>query len=152
MYGRWFLQEICIAIEKYMIKSKNRKHRNKLNRINDAKIMIILLLFHLGGFSFKHYYKEYVCKHLNGMFPQCVSYNRFVELEKEVLLPLTIFIKKVLLGNCTGKWSMAWCFGFKLHLIINDKGEILNLMFTPGNVDDRRQKVYDNKEYYITEG
>lgn len=47
---------------------------------------------------------------------------------------------------------MAWCFGFKLHLIINDKGEILNLMFTPGNVDDRRQKVYDNKEYYITEG
>ena len=27
--------------------------------------------------------------------------------------------------------------GFKLHLIINDKGEILNFMFTPGNVDDR---------------
>ena len=26
---------------------------------------------------------------------------------------------------------------FKLHLIINDKGEILNFMFTPGNVDDR---------------
>ena len=32
---------------------------------------------------------------------------------------------------------MGWCFGFKLHLIINDKGEILNFMFTPGNVDDR---------------
>ena len=28
-------------------------------------------------------------------------------------------------------------FGFKLHLIINDKGKILNSMFTPGNVDDR---------------
>jgi len=27
-------------------------------------------------------------------------------------------------------------FGFKLHLIINDKGEILNFMLTPGNVDD----------------
>ena len=27
--------------------------------------------------------------------------------------------------------------GFKLHLIINDKGEILNFMFTPENVDDR---------------
>ena len=36
-----------------------------------------------------------------------------------------------------GKCSMGWSFGFKLHLIINDKGEILNFMFTPGNVDDR---------------
>ncbi|MCQ5373329.1 IS982 family transposase, partial [Phocaeicola vulgatus] len=46
--------------------------------------------------------KEYVCKHLELLFPLRVSYNRFVELEKEVLLPLTIFIKKVLLGSCTG--------------------------------------------------
>ena len=90
-----------------------------------------------------------------------------MELEKEVLLPMTIFIKKVLLRTCTGisfvdstplrvcrnqrilihktfeglaergKCSMGWSFGFKLHLIINDKGEILNFMFTPGNVDDR---------------
>ena len=90
-----------------------------------------------------------------------------MELEKEVLLPMTIFIKKVLLRTCTGisfvdstssrvcrnqkilihktfeeltergKYSMGWFFGFKLHLIINDKGEILNFMFTPENVDDR---------------
>ena len=101
------------------------------------------------------------------LFPRQVSYNRFVELEKEVLLPMTIFIKKVLLGTCTGisfvgstslricrnqrilihktfeglaergRCSMGWFFGFKLHLIINDKGEVLNFMFTPGNVDDR---------------
>ena len=32
---------------------------------------------------------------------------------------------------------MGWFFGFKLHLIINDKGEVLNFMFTSGNVDDR---------------
>ena len=32
-----------------------------------------------------------------------------------------------------GRCSMGWFFGFKLHLIINDKGE----NFTPGNVDDR---------------
>ena len=36
-----------------------------------------------------------------------------------------------------GKCSMRWFFGFKLYLIINDKGEILNFMFTLGNVDDR---------------
>ena len=136
--------------------------------MSDAEIMVILILFHSGGFRcFKHYYQEYVCKHLTHLFPRRVSYNRFVELEKEVLLQLAIFIKEVLLGTCTGisfvdstplrvcrnqrilihktfkglaergKCSMGWFFGFKLHLIINDKGEILNFMFTPGNVDDR---------------
>ena len=33
---------------------------------------------------------------------------------------------------------MGWFFGFKLYLIINDKGEILNFMFTSADVDDRQ--------------
>ena len=71
--------------------------------MSDSEIMVILILFHSGGFRcFKHYYLEYVCKHLSHLFPVRVSYNRFVELEKEVLLPLAIFIKQVLLGQCTG--------------------------------------------------
>ena len=163
-----FCKEFTLQQEKYMIKDMKTMHHNKPNRMSDAEIMVILILFHSGGFRcFKHYYKEYVCKHLKHLFPRQVSYNRFVELEKEVLLPMTIFIKKVLLGTCTGisfvdstplcvcrnqrilihktfeglaergRCSMGWFFGFKLHLIINDKGEILNFMFTPGNVDDR---------------
>lgn len=51
---------------------------------------------------FKHYYKEYVCKHLEHLFPWHVSHNHFVELKKEILLQLTVFIKKVLPGTCTG--------------------------------------------------
>ena len=100
------------------------------------------------------------------LFPKVVSYNRFVELEKEVAIPLALFIKKVLLGKCTGisfvdstplrvcknqrihihktfkgiaqrgKCSMGWFFGFKLHLICNERGELLNFMITPGDVDD----------------
>ena len=158
-----FCKEFSFQQEKYMIEDKKIGHRNKPNRMSDAEMMVILILFHSGGFRcFKHYYKEYVCKHLEHLFPHRVSYNRFVELEKEVLLLMTIFIKKVLLGTCTGisfvdspplrvcrnqrilihktfeglaergRCSMGWFFGFKLHLIINDKGE----NFTPGNVDD----------------
>jgi len=37
-----------------------------------------------------------------------------------------------------GKTSTGWFFGFKLHLIINDRGELLNACFTAGNVDDRK--------------
>ena len=33
---------------------------------------------------------------------------------------------------------MRWFFSFKLHLIINNKGEILNSRFTPRNVDERK--------------
>lgn len=95
-----------------------------------------------------------------------------MELEKQVAVPLALFIKKVLLGKCTGisfvdstplrvcrnqrihihkvfkgiaqrgKCSMGWFFGFKLHLICNEKGEILNFMITPGDVDDRKPLEY----------
>ena len=98
-----FCKEFAVQQEKYMIEDKSRPHRNKPNRMSDAEIMVILILFYSGGFRcFKHYYLEYVCKHLLHLFPKRVSYNRFVELEKEVLLPLTIFIKQVLLAKCTG--------------------------------------------------
>ena len=36
-----------------------------------------------------------------------------------------------------GKTSIGWFYGFKLHLIVNDQGEILSFNLTPGNVDDR---------------
>ena len=36
-----------------------------------------------------------------------------------------------------GKSSTGWFFGFKLHLIINDRSELLGVRLTPGNVDDR---------------
>ena len=133
------------------------------------KLWSYLILFHSSGYRcLKHFYLEYVCIHLRHLFPKVVSYNRFVELEKKEMFPLTVFIKKVLLGKCTGisfvdstplrvcrnqrihmhktfkgfaargKCSMGWFFGFKLHLICNEKGELLNFMVTPGDTDDRK--------------
>ena len=37
-----------------------------------------------------------------------------------------------------GKTSTGWFYGFKLHFVINQKGEILVAKLTPGNVDDRK--------------
>ena len=148
-------------------RKKHKYHRNSM--MSKAEVMLIMIMFHGSGYRcLKHYYIQYVCVHLKHLFPNLVSYNRFVELEKEVAFPLAIFIKKVLLGKCTGisfvdstplrvcrnqrihmrkvfkgiaargKCSMGWFFGFKLHLICNEKGELLNFMFTPGDVDDRK--------------
>ena len=64
---------------------------------------MIMILFHSSGYRcLKHFYLEQVCKHMRHLFPKVVSYNRFVELEREVAIPLIIFIKEVLLGKCTG--------------------------------------------------
>lgn len=118
--------------------------------------------------DFKAYYTDYVLERLRGEFPKLVSYTRFVEFIPSVLLPLCIYLRTKCFGTCTGisyidstslavcknprihahrvfaglaergKTSIGWFFGFKLHLIFNDCGELLNLMLTPGNVDDRK--------------
>jgi hypothetical protein len=36
-----------------------------------------------------------------------------------------------------GKTTVGYFYGFRLHLVINDKGEIINFVITPGNTDDR---------------
>ena len=33
---------------------------------------------------------------------------------------------------------MGWFYGFKLHLTINEKGDLLDMALTPGKTDDRR--------------
>lgn len=156
-------------MEKYSIPDKNKRKYHRDGTMSKAEVIVILIMFHSSGYRcLKHYYINHVCKHLRHLFPEVVSYNRFVELEKTVALPLAIFIKKVLLGKCTGisfvdstplrvcrnqrihihkvfkgiaergKCSMGWFFGFKLHLICNERGELLNFMITPGDVDDRK--------------
>ena len=45
---------------------------------------------------------------------------------------------KVFKGMATkGKSTIGWFFGFKLHLVINDKGEIIKFVITQAHVDDR---------------
>jgi hypothetical protein len=118
--------------------------------------------------DFKAYYTDYVLERLRGEFPGLVSYTRFVEFIPSVLLPLCVYLRQKCFGTCTGisyidstslavcknprihshkvfvglaergKTSIGWFFGFKLHLIFNDRGELLNLMLTPGNMDDRK--------------
>ena len=115
----------------------------------------------------KTFYLGYICQHMRKEFPQVISYNRFVERQAKVGLHLLLFFHTCALGKCTGisiidstplvschikrmhmhktmagwaqkgKCTMGWFYGFKLHLVINDKGEIIQWQLTPGNCDDR---------------
>lgn len=132
---------------------------------------ILLLFQYGHFTNFKHFYIHYVQKHLTDCFPKTLSYSRFIQLQSRVTIPLMLFLKYRCMGKSRGinfidstiirvchikrekqhkvfrgfaekgKSSMGWFFGFKLHLIINDKGEILSFYLTKGNVDDRDIKV-----------
>jgi hypothetical protein len=135
---------------------------------------ILIMYHLSGYKNFKWYYTKHVMVHQRKDYPDIVSYNRFVEIMKFALVPLILYTIKARFGKClgisfvdstplkvcdnhrihnhrvfseyakTGKSSMGWFYGFKLHLIINDKGEILSFCLTSGNVDDRNEAVMDS--------
>lgn len=150
---------------KHFILGKPSKRPPKM--ANSEIITILILFHLSGFKCFKHFYMFYVCKHMKGEFPKTVSYNRFVELSQSVVMPMAIFMKTCCLGVCTGisfvdstpirvcknkrikrnkvfkeiatvgQSTVGWFYGFKLHIVINDKGELLNFAITQANVDDR---------------
>ncbi len=143
-------------------------HPGPKPRMSLSEIITIIILFHQSGYRcFKCFYQDHVQKHLQSEFPSLLSYNRFVEWMPRVgdILVLYLysklgqptgisFIDSTAIAVCRnqriqrhrvfrglaarGKTSMGWFYGFKLHLVINDRGEILALAITPGNVDDRK--------------
>ena len=90
-------------VTKYTFKNTVKRSYHRNSTMSKAEIMLIIILFHDSNYRcLKHFYQERVCKHLRHLFPKVVSYNRFIELEREVAVPLALFIKKVILGKCTG--------------------------------------------------
>ena len=130
--------------------------------------MTILVWFHASHYrTFQHFYLGLVLPGKRGEFPGLPSDTRFVELIPLTLLPLCAYLPtrkgqptgiqfidslplrvchnrrisshKVFAGLARrGKGSRGWFYGFKLPLVINDRGELLGLTLTPGNTDDRR--------------
>jgi hypothetical protein len=128
--------------------------------------MTIVIHFHQSGFRhFKDYYIKYVQKQLHAEFPGLVSYSRFVTLMQRVVLLLWAyghaccgpcsgisFIDSTAIRVCTnrrigkhkvfaklaarGQCSLGWFYGFKLHLVVSERGEVLAFTLTPGNVND----------------
>ena len=132
---------------------------------------IVVFFHLSGQRTFKWYYKNLICGFLKDYFQKRLSYNRFVEVMQSVFVPLLVYMMKKGVGKCSGisfidstpikvcsnkrisrnkvfesmaaigKSSVGWFFGFKLHITINDQGEILTFCITPSNVDDRDDQV-----------
>jgi transposase len=162
-----FCQSFVPVWQKQMLSAGEIQRQRKRSLSISEIITILIHFHQSHYRNFKAYYTEYVMVRLRREFPGLVSYNRFVEFIPSVLLVLCVYLRTSCLGRCTGisfmdstalavcknprihshkvfaglaergKTSTGWFFGFKLHLIFNDRGELLNLLLTPGNVDDR---------------
>lgn len=143
------------------------KRRRRATNLSQSEVMTILVLYHLSGYkNLKAFYLQEILRYHSLDFPALCSYGRFVQLQSRCVMPLFFYLicKR---GDCTGisfidatalrvchnlripshrvfrgsaerdKSSTGWYYGFKLHLAVNEKGEILGFYLTAANVDER---------------
>ena len=136
-------------------------------QMSASEIMTIVILFHQHHYrNFKHFYRNYVCHVWQDAFPKRLSYTRFVEQKKRILFPLFFFMytlektqtglyfvdsttlkvchikrekqHKVFAGLAKkSRSTMGWFFGFKLHILVNSRGELMAVKLTEATTDDR---------------
>jgi hypothetical protein len=162
-----FWLSFCDQYQRRLIADGHR-HRRRGGQLSVSEIMTILIAFQSSNFrTFKHFYRHLLTHHRRD-FPDLVSYQRFVEWIPRATIPLFAYLMSACRGPVTGisfidstalkvcgnkrisrhrvfdglaaigKTTMGWFLGFKLHLIVNDRGELLAFCLTPGNVDDRQ--------------
>lgn len=170
--------------------SDGQRLRKRNGRMSMSEMITRVILFHQSGYRcFKHFYAGYITLHLQAAFPALISYSRFIQLMPGILVPLCAYLQslygkptgisyidsatlavchniriprhKVFAGIAErGKTSCGWFYGFKLHLITNEQGHLLNVKLTAGNTDDREPvprivtglfgKLFGDKGYNFT--
>lgn len=149
------------------ISNGKRHYKTRAQKLSRSEVMTICIEFHQSGYrNFKCFYLGYVVRYLSTQFKSLVLYNRFVELMKDNLEYLSGYLvsrfdlvtgisyvdstpiqvcKPKRMGRhkvfsdvgAKGKSTIGWFFGFKLHLMINERGGLLGVKCTPANVDNR---------------
>jgi len=159
-----FCKEFVPFWQKHLISNGKKRNRSSKMSLSEVMTIQVLFHFS-GYRTFKEFYLGYVTEFLRNDFPELVSYTRMVELKKDSFIPLTAYLKTNGLSNCTGvsfidstplrvcdkrrinqhktfkniaqrgQCSLGWFYGFKLHIVTNDQGGIIDFMITKGNVD-----------------
>jgi hypothetical protein len=142
--------------------------RGPAGYLSDSEIMAILIFFQSSGYrNFKTFYIGFLSEYWCEAFPNLPSYHRFIAIMSRVIFQLLLF-SQIHLGKRTGiyyidstclpvchlkrskrhktfeeiaeygKTSMGWFFGLKLHIVINDRGELIAFKITRANQHDAK--------------
>lgn len=166
-----FCKEFEKNFEKRLLTSGKNLRTKAFKLSLSEIMTITVLYHQSGYKTFKWYYEKHVLVFMKNDFKNLPSYNRFLELKEKIFLPLTLFLRLKSKNYCTGisyidsfplrvshpkrilshktfkhiakrgKTSTGWFYGFKLHLTINERGEIISFDITAGNVSDSNKNV-----------
>lgn len=182
-----------VEAKKNLLSDGEAKRKRPFSLTPSEVMTISIWYHFSGYRTFQDYYTKEVERHLSGEFPTLVSYNRFIELRKKIVTLLFIFFVTRKLSNCTGisyidsfkleachikrekshktlkkiaqkgKTSTGWFYGMKVHLVINQKGEIISFHISSGNFADNDEfilfkitknligKLFGDKGYLINQ-
>ncbi len=163
-----FCKEFLPELEKLLIEAGHSgKPRGPKACLLESEIMSILLLYQRAGFkTFKAFYRI-LRSWLSIYFPGMPSYQRFIELQSRILIPLLVYSKYVSgeqtgvyyidaskISVCNnkrakrhktfvkvakfGKTTMGWFYGLKIHLVTNNLKQIMGFCITSGNTHDTK--------------
>ena len=163
-----FCKELDSYTKHKLLSGPIQCRRSSASQLALSEIMTILILFHFIRFrDFKTFYTGHLEKYWRSHFPKLPSYNRFVELISRAIFPLTLFthlrggkrtgiyyIDSSCLPVCHlkrqcrhktfekiasfGRTSVGWFFGLKLHLVTNERGELIAFKITSGSSSDSK--------------
>ena len=161
-----FCKELDKNIYQPLLTGPTKSKRGPACCLSISEIMAIEILFQMVGYrNFKTFYSYFLKVYWSKYFPKAPSYQRFVELMRRAIFPLTLFAQfkggkrtgiYYIDGSCLpvchikrskrnkvfdeiaqyGKTSVGWFFGLKIHLVINNVGELIAFKITRGNVHD----------------
>ena len=161
-----FCKELDKNMSQLQLTCPSKGRRGPACCLSISEIMTVQILFQMVGYrNFKTFYTSFLQIYWKQYFPRLPSYQRFVELTHRALYPLTLFAqlksgKKTGIyyidGSCLpvchlkrskrnkvfreiaqyGRTSVGWFFGLKIHLVINNLGEMIAFKITRGNVHD----------------
>ena len=161
-----FCKELDKNMSQLQLTGPSKGRRGPACCLSISEIMTVQILFQMVGYrNFKTFYTSFLQIYWKQYFPRLPSYQRFVELTHRALYPLTLFAqlksgKKTGIyyidGSCLpvchlkrskrnkvfreiaqyGRTSVGWFFGLKIHLVINNLGEMIAFKITRGNVHD----------------
>jgi transposase len=162
-----FCKAATSELAQHQINQGPTRKPTRIPGLTDSEIITILLLYQNSDVrNFKAFYTHHVLLHKKD-FPNLPTYERFVTLQQRGFFLLLLFFMclrqtgashgyvdstplkvchnkrifnhKVFKGLAArGKSTMGWFFGFKLHIVIDTEGNIIDAVLTPGNCDDRK--------------
>lgn len=167
-----FCKELDNLTKNKLLTGPHPGKRGPTAALSISEIMTILIMFHQVRFrDFKTFYTGFLEIYWRGYFPTLPSYSHFIALMKRAIFPMTVFTQLksgkrtgiyYMDSSCLpvshlkrsrrhktfnqiaqyGRTSVGWFFGLKLHIVTNDRGELIAFKVTKGNRSDSQEAAF----------